>query len=97
MGLDPASLYPVVQPRPPPVNKLSAVPNHEYKYLPSVGTSRTLVDISDFVSEEEEDLADAISPINDMLKIAKSWWILELWPQKIKFQRDDDSWTKKLS
>jgi hypothetical protein len=96
-GMDPESLWPVVKPRPPPVKSLSATPNHEHKYIPSVGTSRTLVDVSDFISEEEEDLADAFSPINDMLNIAKSWWILEVLPQNIRFQNDQDSWVRKLS
>ncbi|KAG6919079.1 hypothetical protein DXG01_009332 [Tephrocybe rancida] len=97
IGMDPDSLYPIVKPRPPPVSTLSSPHNKEVKYLPYVGTSRTLVDVSDFVSEEEEDLADALSPINDMLDISKSWWILEYLPQKIKYQGDDDTWVKELS
>lgn len=52
---------------------------------------------NDFVNEEEEDLADALSNANDMLDKAKLWWILECIPQKIRFQKDDDSWVKKLS
>lgn len=51
----------------------------------------------DFVNEEEEDLADALSDKNDMLNISKSWWILEYVPQQIRFQKDDDSWVRKLS
>ena len=96
MGMDPDTLYPTVRPRPPPVTRLSVVPRPHRRAIPSTGTSRTLVDVSDFISEEEEDLADALSPINDMLKIAKSWWILEVIPQKFRFQQDDDSWTQQL-
>ncbi|KAG6827102.1 hypothetical protein H0H92_013214 [Tricholoma furcatifolium] len=96
IGMDPDSLYPVVKPRPPPVTHLTHPHNPEVKYLPVVGTSRVLVDVSDFVSEEEEDLADALSAINDMLKIKKAWWILECIPQKIKRQGDDDIWVKEL-
>ncbi|KAG6871940.1 hypothetical protein C0995_014722 [Termitomyces sp. Mi166 len=96
IGMDPDSLYPVVKPRPPPVTTLSTPHRAEVKYLPVIGTNQLLVDVSDFISEEEEDLADALSPINDMLKIAKTWWILECIPQKIKYQGDDDIWVKKL-
>lgn len=96
VGLDPDNLYPVVKSRPLPVTKLSTKPSLEYKMLSSAGAGIALVDTSDFVSEEEEDLADAMSPINDMLKIAKAWWILELIPQSMRFQLDDDSWTQQL-
>lgn len=95
VGLDPDNLYPVVKPRPPPVTKLSATPCLEYKMLSS-GAGIALVDTSDFISEEEEDLADARSPINDMLKNSKTWWILELIPQNMRYQQDDDSWTQEL-
>jgi len=57
----------------------------------------TLGDVGDFVNEEEEDLADLLSPVNDMLKISKTWWLLECIPQHIRFQKDDDSWVRKLS
>lgn len=62
-----------------------------------MGVNGALEDVDDFVSEEEEDLADILSPINDMLKITKTWWILESIPQQIRFQKDDDSWVQKLS
>ena len=62
-----------------------------------VGVNGTLKQIDDFINEEEEDLADALSPKNDMLKISASWWILEVIPQQIRFQTDDDSWIRKLS
>ncbi|KAI0449356.1 hypothetical protein F5B21DRAFT_518237 [Xylaria acuta] len=35
-------------------------------------------------SESDEDHFDAMQPPNDMLKVAKVWWILELWPVKIR-------------
>jgi hypothetical protein len=62
-----------------------------------MGVNGALEDAHDFVTEEEEDLADILSPINDMLKISKTWWILEFMPQKIRFQKDDNSWVQKLS
>ncbi|KAG6847987.1 hypothetical protein H0H93_004362 [Arthromyces matolae] len=97
IGMDPDSVWPIVKPRPPPVTALSTPHTAEVKYLPEIGSSRAIVDVSDFVSEEEEDLADALSPINDMLDIAKPWWLLEYIPQKIKYQGDDDEWVKKVS
>jgi hypothetical protein len=96
VGLDPDTIYPVVKPRPPPVTTLSAEPRLEYKMLEEGVEGITLVDTSDFVSEEEEDLADARSPMNDRLKASKSWWILEYIPQNMRFQQDDDSWTQEL-
>jgi hypothetical protein len=50
----------------------------------------------DFVSEEEEDLADAVCPIYDQLKCAPLWWILEVLPQTLRHQNDDDTWTRTL-
>jgi hypothetical protein len=97
VGLDPDNLHPVVKPRPPPVTELSVAPRREYKMLDPGGTSIALVDTSDFISEEEEDLADARSPINDMLKIGKTWWLLEYIPQNMRYQHDDDSWTQELA
>jgi hypothetical protein len=95
-GLDPDTIYPVVKARPPPVTTLSVEPLLEYKMLEENAKGIALVDTSDFVSEEEEDLADARSPLNDMLKISKAWWILEYIPQNMRFQQDDDSWTQEL-
>lgn len=47
-----------------------------------------------FVSEEEEELFDALSPIYDQLKLAKPWWVLELLPIKQKMQRENGTWRK---
>lgn len=96
IGMDPDTLFPDVKPRPPPVTSLTAPHKPEVSYLDIIGTSRTLIDVSDFVSEEEEDLADSQSEINDMLDIAKSWWILEVIPQKVRYQGDDDEWVREL-
>ncbi|KAF9473886.1 hypothetical protein BDN70DRAFT_937075 [Pholiota conissans] len=98
IGMDPASLYPHVKERPPPVSKFSSSPPpYERKGMHLVGANGTLGEIDDFVNEEEEDLADALSDQNDMLKKKHYWWILECIPQQIRFQKDDDSWVRKLS
>ena len=101
IGLDPATLYPIVKPRPPPVSTIAstaaATPRHSV--LPSASTTRTLFEggeYCDFVNEEEEDLADALSPVYDQLKLARYWWILEVLPQTLRFQNDDDTWSRTL-
>ncbi len=98
VGMDPTSLWPYVKARPEPVKTFSGDPPPlERKGMHLVGVNGTLKQIDDFINEEEEDLADALSPKNDMLNISPSWWILEVIPQQIRFQTDDDSWVRKLS
>lgn len=98
IGMDPESVWPEVKTRPPPVHEFSGTPPPSTRpFLTLPGDNGAPVEDNSFVSEEEEDLADAKSDINDMLEIAKSWWIMELVPQKIKFQKDDDTWTSKIS
>ncbi|KAJ7654299.1 hypothetical protein B0H17DRAFT_386771 [Mycena rosella] len=92
VGIDPSTLSPDVLrlPRPPPLLKTPK----ESQRSAAMATS-SLIDC-DFRSEEEEDLADALTPIHDELKRAKLWWILEIVPQKLRYQGNDDSWTHKL-
>jgi hypothetical protein len=44
------------------------------------------------LTEEEEDLADALSPIYDQLDIALGWWSLELIPLPQRYQLQDNTW-----
>ena len=37
-----------------------------------------------WTAEQVEDFYDAMSPLNDQLKQAPRWWILELWPVQYK-------------
>ncbi|KAF8899389.1 hypothetical protein BD779DRAFT_1431850 [Infundibulicybe gibba] len=97
IGMDPDMLYPKVLPRPPPLTAHGQLPSAS-----TAGTARTLVggtyvDGPRFRSEEEEDLEDALCKIHDMLNISKSWWLLELIPQKLRYQMDDDNWVRKFS
>lgn len=49
------------------------------------------------LSEGTEDHFDAMSPINDQLVQAKSWWILEFWPVKMRvLARNSLEWEKKV-
>ena len=107
IGMDPATLYPHVEQRPPaifqtpPPRSPPGTPDSLKAYsVPSpqvIKGDPTIVAYSDggtFVSEEQEDLADALCPIYDQLALNLWWWILEIIPQKLHFQRDDDRWDK---
>lgn len=49
----------------------------------------------DLLPEQVEDHFDALAPVNDMLAIAKGWWVLEYWPVKVRVQRrDSEIWEK---
>ncbi|KAI0542817.1 hypothetical protein GGR58DRAFT_452087 [Xylaria digitata] len=50
-----------------------------------------------FPSESDENHFDAMEPPNDQLKIARGWWILEIWPVKIRvLSKDKESWEKRV-
>lgn len=65
---------------PDPVSSTASTPIDATKDDTQVGT------------EEEEDLKDALSPIYDQLEIQPAWWILELLPLRLRYQRGDSSW-----
>lgn len=44
------------------------------------------------LTEEEEDLVDALSPIYDQLDIAPGWWTLEYIPLPQRYQLPDNTW-----
>jgi hypothetical protein len=47
--------------------------------------------------EQVEDYFDSRARINDILEKTKLWWILEIWPVKVRLQRkDNDEWIKKV-
>ncbi|KAF7797946.1 hypothetical protein EIP86_009153 [Pleurotus ostreatoroseus] len=140
VGLDPASLYPVVRPRPPEIyataEKLEALRALEASYkannqhsgasaapMPTISTSststpipppmhersdstRTLVNGEDAIdtvaapylglTEEEEDLLDAVCPVYDQLELAKAWWLLEVIPLVQRHQEEDNTWVDEL-
>lgn len=79
-GIDPASLHPVVQERPEPLY-----------WSPTTTTPNSTVQVG-WPTEEEEDLADALSPIYDQLSLKKGWWSLEYVPMRHRVQLADDSW-----
>jgi hypothetical protein len=46
------------------------------------------------LTEEEEDLMDILSPINDRLTLSKAWWLLEIIPLKFRHQKEDGNWVQ---
>ena len=43
-----------------------------------------------FVSEEEEELRDALCPVYDQLDLARWWWVLELLPVSMRYQKGNN-------
>lgn len=92
------------RPRPPPLYqspKAPSPPGSPYSTMkalvlppPQIVTDDpTMIVYSDggkFVNEELEDLADATSPMYDQLRLARVWWILEVIPQMLHYQNDDN-------
>jgi len=107
IGLDPATLYPFVAPRPPPLplgeHRIQnppavPIPIRQHAFLKRKNTHPDMPKIlqeakTPFLgSEEEEELKDAMSPQYDQLKIKKAWWILEILPMQLRYQRGDNQW-----
>ena len=92
VGLDPATLYPHVLPRPEALSLKEADPSR----VGYVNGTVAVVEPSIILGEEEEELADALSPINDQLSLAPIWWLLELLPMRQKCLRKDGTWGKEI-
>ncbi|KAI5998211.1 hypothetical protein EDD15DRAFT_2409066 [Pisolithus albus] len=89
IGMDPSTLHTPFAPRPQiifnsPIKAGYVTPDH--------GTDEAIQCNPDgkFVSEELEDLYDARSEVHDELTHTPSWWILEVIPQMLHFQREED-------
>jgi len=106
IGLDPTTLYPYVLPRPPalsvndhrirdPPATWIRIQVHKYltkKNHPAVH-QRLLEHAVPFLgSEEEEEVRDAVSSKYDELSLKKGWWLFELLPMKLRYQRLNDVW-----
>ncbi|KAJ8085202.1 hypothetical protein AAF712_003504 [Marasmius tenuissimus] len=97
VGMDPRTLWPEVAPR-PPLTSPPSLRKRQATMGPSMNrNSRFSFWTDDFVNEEQEDLKDSLSPINDMLSQRWGWWILEVLPQRLRYQKDDDySWVQRI-
>ncbi|KAG5643159.1 hypothetical protein DXG03_001489 [Asterophora parasitica] len=97
IGLDPGTLYPEVQPRPPvaPIGqaRIQDIPSSSKRAPLSTSPSQPISPLT----EEEHDVLDALAPIYDQLQIKWwFWWFLELLPQHQRYQLDDKTWETKL-
>lgn len=101
IGLNPDALYPKVLPRPPPlaidsesfIQSIPAKAKIDKKPCPSQNrATEDSIIIPVRKTEEEMELADALSPIYDQLSLKWFWWVLELLPMKHRHQRSDTSW-----
>lgn len=103
IGFDPATLYPLVTPRPP---HLSVGPEHKIRKLPAdpipvrltkkqqaeIHAHHAATPWTFLRSEEEEELHDSRSPVYDQLNMKKVWWILEILPMQLRYQRGNKQW-----
>ncbi|ESK92370.1 hypothetical protein Moror_4580 [Moniliophthora roreri MCA 2997] len=99
IGMDPSTLHPEVKPRPSPTTEIrnsmtastsTCVERPKPKHRHSIFEEG-------FIDEEDEDIKDALSPINDMLRKAPLWWILEVLPQKLKYQKGkEEDWVQQI-
>ncbi|KNZ77730.1 hypothetical protein J132_04157 [Termitomyces sp. J132] len=98
VGLDPLSLYPCVQKRPPPLHvgnaQIQNVTSATQQKLQDSSGMDSLVEIAK--TEEDHELLDVLSPIYDQLTLAPMWWILEFLPIKQHYQKGDNSWASTI-
>ena len=104
IGMDPSMIYPVVLPRPPAL--FDDVKTQVIETPPSTSFFSTIVRLfkssqakrkameknPTFINEEDEELRDALSPKFDQLKLAWFWWILEVLPVSMRYQKANDQW-----
>ena len=101
IGLDPNTVFPKVLPRSPMIlqdPKIHTIPVPKPTVVEDDRKAVVYTDGGAFVNEAEEDLADALCPMYDQLKLAKYWWMLEMIPQKIHYQSsENDKMVQKLT
>ena len=103
--MDPSTIYPVVLPRPPA--PFDDAKTQVIETPPSTSFFSTIVSLfksseakrkamhkenPTFINEEDEELRDALSPMFDQLKLAWFWWILEVLPVSMRYQKANNQW-----
>lgn len=88
VGMDPDHLYPFVRDRPPPIMSVSYPPIHGHEVDQDVEAFGERGDYGT-LTEEEEDLRDALCPMYDQLQLAWGWWLLEYLPMKVRSNKPD--------
>ena len=89
-GLNPGTLHSSVLRRPDPITFERADRSRI-----AINDKSGMVEVVDkdlILTEEEEDLVDALSRINDQLSLSKSWWLLEIIPLRQRCHKEDGSW-----
>jgi hypothetical protein len=77
---------------PAPPLPVSAPGSGSEAATPNAAGPSALTNVDGFLTEEDLDLHDALSPIYDQLTLKWFWWILELLPLKQRYQRGDNTW-----
>lgn len=106
IGMDPSTIYPVVLPRPPAL--FDDAKTKVIETPPSTSFLSTIISLfksseakrkamqqqknPTFINEEDEELRDALSPEFDQLKLAWFWWVLEVLPVSMRYQKANDQW-----
>ncbi len=98
VGLDPATLYPVVLDRPPPLSAANAIiksardpVSENYEDFAGLTASQSEL----LKMEEYHELQDALSPVYDQLDLV--WWfwkIMEYIPFRQEYLKPDGTWEK---
>ncbi|KAH9932412.1 hypothetical protein B0H21DRAFT_92677 [Amylocystis lapponica] len=89
IGLDPTKLHPDVHIARPPALQ---APTDTALVASTDKLVEALAPDGRTLTEEEEDLVDALCPIYDMLDLAKYWWALEVIPLEHRYQNKDGEW-----
>jgi hypothetical protein len=97
IGLDPNTLFPLVTLRPKPLMPVAEIKVSAHFVEPTSAIADeaqpSSIAASTFKSEEDEELADVLSPIHDQLKSGRGWWIHEILPLRHRAQnRKSFSW-----
>ncbi|EIM20752.1 hypothetical protein WALSEDRAFT_60830 [Wallemia mellicola CBS 633.66] len=92
-GLDIGTLYPIVKPRPEAHYK---VPD-EFPQMPNLKDVPIERYDRSKLSEEDEDVLDSLSCINDQLELSKIWWLLEYYPQMEVYQDGTGKFRKRFT
>jgi hypothetical protein len=96
----PPPLSPTDRIRNPPAKEIPIRPHKHLRKKKQKARPETEPDMQTLIkgrtegarSEEEQDLLDVLSPKYDQLKIKKRWWVLELVPLQLRYQRGDNQW-----
>jgi hypothetical protein len=98
IGLDPATLHPVVLSRPPAIPIESSNPKLCIAKIPKnppTAEEMARISLEQLTQTEEEiELSDALAPIYDVLAQWShcGWWIVEILPWRYRYQTSDDKW-----